>query len=184
MKLTTPLLAYDVEREPLLKSRFIGIEAVASAYAAPLIASDQIIGAMFVNYRQRHNFPEREVNLLNIFASYAATAIRHAQQYESIEKQQKQLVALSEASRAMASSLEADHILTTILSHARRATNAWICTYQVLDGEDLIFIQTDPADRLQETPYYARPYSSKSRCYRTGRTDPPADSGARYFQRA
>lgn len=148
MKLVEPLIARDAANELILAGRFVRDESVASAFAAPLITASETVGAMFVSYRNQHDFPEREINLLNIFASYAANAIRHARQYEAITKHQKHLAAMRDASRAMVFSRDADDILRTIIGHARRVTHAWLCTYQRLEDNELIFVQADPPDKL------------------------------------
>ena len=156
MRMKMPLIVPDTDRDPRITSRFVSAEEVRSVFATPLIASQQAVGVMFVNYRQPHVFLQREENLLKIFASYAATAIHHARQYEAIERQQRQLKALRQASRDIASDLSVDRILKTILKHARLVTGAWVCTYQVLKGDELVIILADPPDRLNERAKYCR----------------------------
>ncbi len=144
------IIAPDVTREPRLMGRFVQREEVVSAMAVPLSAGEQTLGAMFVNYRRRHIFHEREIHLINLFATYAAAAIDKARQYEALERQRRYLEALHEASAHIAFSLNVDDILTSILHQAQALTNAWVCTYQLVEGAELVFIQTVPPEYLAE----------------------------------
>ena len=145
-----PIIAPDARNEPRLAGRFITKEQVISTAAVPLIAGEHTVGAMFVSYRKRHAFQEKEVHLINLFATYAAAAIDRAWQYEALARHQRQLEALREASAAIAFSLRVEDILTTILKHAQALTHAWYCTYQRLEGDTLVLVQTAPPEKLAE----------------------------------
>lgn len=147
---TQPIIALDARNDPRLAGRFVTKEQIISTAAVPLIAGEHTVGAMFVSYRKRHAFQEKEVHLINLFATYAAAAIDRAWQYEALARHQRQLEALREASAAIAFSLHVEDILTTILKHAQTLTNAWYCTYQRLEGEMLILEQSAPPDKLAE----------------------------------
>lgn len=144
------IIAPDARHEPRLAGRFVVQEQIASTVAVPLIAGEHTVGAMFVSYRKRHAFQEKEVHLINLFATYAAAAIDRAWQYEALARHQRQLEALREASAAIAFSLRVEDILTTILKHAQTLTNAWYCTYQRLESEMLILEQTAPPEKLAQ----------------------------------
>jgi GAF domain-containing protein len=144
------IIAPDARSEPRLAGRFVVKEQVVSTVAVPLVAGEHVVGAMFVSYRKRHAFQEREVHLINLFAAYAAAAIDRAWQYEALARHQNQLVALREASAAIAFSLHVEDILTTILKQAQLLTRARYCTYQRLEGDTLVFVQTAPPEKLAE----------------------------------
>ncbi|HLF28613.1 MAG TPA: GAF domain-containing protein [Anaerolineae bacterium] len=63
----------DVERRP---TRFVGREKIESSAALPLRAEDEVVGALFFNYRVPQRFGSHQRLLINTFATYAATAIQ------------------------------------------------------------------------------------------------------------
>ena len=91
------VFAPDTSKEAILRdSPFVLREHVKSAAAILLKAGDRVVGFLFVNYRQYHDFTEQEKRILDTLATQAAIAFHIAQQYEEI-KHTKGLVGARQA---------------------------------------------------------------------------------------
>jgi GAF domain-containing protein len=73
---------YTVRRPDMPQARFVFREDVKSAAVLPLLAGSEIVGVLFVNYRTPQSFPQQQRETIELFASQAALAIRHARQFE------------------------------------------------------------------------------------------------------
>jgi len=78
-------------KEP--RPRFAVRERIESVAALILEVRAEIVGVMFVNYRNLHEFTDNERRILETFANYAAIAIQNNRQIEAILETQKQIVA-------------------------------------------------------------------------------------------
>ncbi|MFN8594969.1 MAG: GAF domain-containing protein [Anaerolineae bacterium] len=93
-----PLLAGS---DPALReSRFVSREQIVSAAAIPLRTNDDVVGALFFNYRTRQRFGSHQRTLIETFAAYAATAIQRAR---LLDRRLKELRALAEIDAAITS---------------------------------------------------------------------------------
>ncbi|WP_256794557.1 response regulator [Terrabacter sp. Ter38] len=92
---------------------------------APMVVGDQVVGALNVWRTQVAPFDEAAEELLSTFAEQAALALRHVELFSALESRSAelarkvdQLEALAEVGEAISSTLVADEVLTTIVSHA------------------------------------------------------------------
>src|SRR3954452_23190409 len=92
---------------------------------APMVVGDQVVGALNVWRTEVAPFDEAEQALLSTFAEQAALAWRHVELFSALESRSAelarkvdQLEALAEVGEAISSSLVADEVLTTIVTHA------------------------------------------------------------------
>ncbi len=60
------------------EAHFVLREKIKSSAAIMLKADEDVVGVMFISFRRSKSFPVEERNLLEVFASYAAIAIRNA----------------------------------------------------------------------------------------------------------
>lgn len=98
-------IARRVDEDVLFKSSpFARKEAIKSCVAAPLRASGENVGVMFINYFSHHDFTNDELINIQVFANQAAVAIKNAQQYEAIERSGGYLRALHESAKAITAS--------------------------------------------------------------------------------
>src|SRR3954470_3428650 len=92
---------------------------------APMVVGDQVVGALNVWRTEVAPFDEAEQALLSTFAEQAALALRHVELFSALgsrsaelARKVDQLEALAEVGEAISSTLVADEVLTTIVSHA------------------------------------------------------------------
>ena len=68
------------------ETHFVIREKVKSAAAVLLQVDEEVVGVMLINYRRTKKFPIEEKNLIEIFASYAAMAIKNAIEKDVLAK--------------------------------------------------------------------------------------------------
>jgi signal transduction histidine kinase len=103
--------------------------------SVPLLRDGAAIGAMSVGRMQVLPFTDRQIALLESFADQAVIAIENARLFQEIQDRIGELQALGEVSQAVSSSLNLHEVLTTIVSHAVRLSNADAGTIYELDEE-------------------------------------------------
>jgi len=88
-----PLLIEDVQADPTLEyTGEVPEMLVRSAITAPLIADEQVLGAISLDNLSRPGaFDAHDLRLLSAFAGQAALAIRHARLYERARRQLERL---------------------------------------------------------------------------------------------
>ncbi len=103
IKRREPLYASNVKVHPIFTAlynnqhtnknceRFIYREKIESCAAIPLKSGNEKVGLMFVNYRKKQEFPEEQKQIIELFASLAAIAIKNVRLYERITKNQNLL---------------------------------------------------------------------------------------------
>ena len=96
-----------------------------SILGAPMVVDDEVVGTLTVWRNEVDPFDERAEDLLTTFAEQAAVALRHVELFGAVESRSAelarkvdQLEALAEVGEAISSTLVADEVLTTIVSHA------------------------------------------------------------------
>ncbi|HET7801646.1 MAG TPA: response regulator [Humibacillus xanthopallidus] len=96
-----------------------------SILGAPMVVDDEVVGTLTVWRTEVDPFDERAAELLTTFAEQAALALRHVALFGALESRSAelarkvdQLEALADVGEAISSTLVADEVLTTIVSHA------------------------------------------------------------------
>jgi CheY-like chemotaxis protein/signal transduction histidine kinase/HPt (histidine-containing phosphotransfer) domain-containing protein len=133
-------------------------KANRSELAVPLKAKSQIIGVLNVESAQIDTFNADMVQLLSILAAQAAVAIENAQLYEkaqreiaerkqaeeALQQRNRELALLNSAIQTLASTLDLDQVLVTILEQVRSLLDADTCSVWLVDPEvgDLICRQS------------------------------------------
>lgn len=97
--------------------------------AAPLLVDDEVVGSMSVWRNEVSPFDEREMAIVTAFAGQAAMAINGVNLVQELETRRadlarkvEELEALREVGEAVGSSLDIDHVLSTIAMHAVELT--------------------------------------------------------------
>jgi signal transduction histidine kinase/ActR/RegA family two-component response regulator len=93
--------------------------------AAPMLIDDEVVGSMSVWRNEVSPFDEREMAIVTAFAGQAAMAINGVKLVQELETRRAELTrkvdeleALREVGEAVGSSLDVDHVLSTIAMHA------------------------------------------------------------------
>jgi GAF domain-containing protein len=134
-----PIWAPIARAEPRLaqpEGRFIETEGIESVAAFPLRADGVIVGALFFNYRQHHEFTGEERALLSILAEIAALSVRDAARLDAMHKERDRLRAAMAITEAVGTTLDLDlalgKIMETLLSLFPTA-KPWVLIY---NGEE------------------------------------------------
>jgi len=93
-----PVLVPDTRKD---KDYVEGVPGIRSELAVPVETENKILGVLNVESRELGAFDERDVTLLQILASHAATAISNLEKQEEIEKRSSQLASLMRSSAEM-----------------------------------------------------------------------------------
>jgi GAF domain-containing protein len=117
---TDPIWAVSAQDEPRLRGRFVTEEQIESVAAFPLRANNEIVGAMFFNYRQRHEFTSEERVLFPIIAAIAAASIRDAVRLEDLDKKATRLEAALAIIDAVGTILDISQVRRKILETLRK----------------------------------------------------------------
>ena len=101
------------------------IAGFRTTMGAPMLIDDEVVGALTLWRNDIHPFDEREMAIVTAFAGQAAMAVNNVQLVQELEsrsgelaKKVEELEALREVGEAVSSSLDADHVLSTIAMHA------------------------------------------------------------------
>jgi signal transduction histidine kinase len=94
--------------------------ALHSAVGVPICWGDQFLGVLNVNATQSRTYSQEDVELLNLFATQSAIAIRNAQLLRTEREQRELAEALEEAAAAVGSTLDPDQVLDRILEQVAR----------------------------------------------------------------
>jgi GAF domain-containing protein len=115
--ISSPYKLLDLKQEPfhrvaaanalgdeLLGGLFMKSEGMQTGVGMQLRAGDQIVGVMFVNFRDLHKFSEEEISTIQLFADQAAAAIHNKQLYDEVKSRANALEALYESGRIISGS--------------------------------------------------------------------------------
>jgi PAS domain S-box-containing protein len=111
-----PVLVQDVSKDRDYVGSLSGIQ---SELAVPVLAEDRVLGVLDVESRKLAAFSEKDVTLLQILASHAATAISNLLQRKEIEKRSNHMASLMKSSAEMIHTADLRHRLRTIAEAIR-----------------------------------------------------------------
>ena len=106
---------YDLQR----------VAGYRTTMGAPMLVDDDVVGALVLWRNEVRPFDEREMAIVTAFAGQAAMAVNGVTLVQELEsrsaelaKNVERLEALREVGEAVSSSLDVDHVLSTIAMHA------------------------------------------------------------------
>jgi two-component sensor histidine kinase/putative methionine-R-sulfoxide reductase with GAF domain len=106
-----------------------------SILAVPILARDQLAGAMNVRTRAPREFTPGEVELISAIADQVAQSIVHAQLYSEAQRRVSELEALAKISVAVSESLYLEESLETIVKTTMDAVGASGAALVLEDGK-------------------------------------------------
>ena len=113
--LADPEYGYDLQQ----------IAGYRTLMGAPMLVDGEVVGALNVWRTEVHPFDAREMAIVTAFAAQAAMAVHGVKLVQELEsrsaelaKNVERLEALREVGEAVSSSLDVDHVLSTIAMHA------------------------------------------------------------------
>ncbi|MAU01142.1 MAG: hypothetical protein CL608_28700 [Anaerolineaceae bacterium] len=156
LKRTEPYLCSDTTEDPKFQNRrFTEDEDIKSLVAFPLRIQEESVGVLFINYRHQRTLAGEEIANIQLFADQAAVAIHDALLYERERKRAGTLESLSDASKAVMSSLDLKAVLDTIAERAWKLAkvqekNALFCDILLADGSVGEIVSAYPQEKLGE----------------------------------
>ncbi len=129
------------EDEFLRSAPFRKREGVMACVVVPMRAADRKVGIIFVNYSSRRRFLAEELIKIEFFANQAATAIRNAQLFKTVNQKLKEQTDLADLSHALLESLNLQDTLDRAVEAASRILRAEFSNLVLEDlaSEGLIF---------------------------------------------
>jgi PAS domain S-box-containing protein len=114
-----PVLVSDVSKDKDYVRGNSRAPRARSELAVPVIAEKQILGVLNVESKEINAFDEKDVMLLQVLASHAATAISNLEKRDEIEKRSSQQASLMKSSAEMIHSTDLHQRLQAILDAIR-----------------------------------------------------------------
>lgn len=121
-----------------------------SVLDVPMIYGGDLIGVLTVTEQgdSERKFTEEDAHLLSLFASQAASAVYSARLFEQVVKRASQFEALYQTAADLASEMDLETLLSTIIHRARELSNAAGVGLYLFDRErgDLELVANDDPD--------------------------------------
>ena len=115
--------------------------AAKSAVSAPILARDQLVGAITLVHPAPGFFTREHLNLVQAIAGQAGIAILNARLYAESQRQTLMMAALAESSAAIASSLKLDDVLERILEQINHVLQVEMVALALIEPrtQELVF---------------------------------------------
>jgi GGDEF domain-containing protein len=161
-------LVVEVHRDdpdlPAAEAREMDRWSEKSTLDAPLEFDGEIIGVLgLVETRSCRRFTAEEKELFSQVAVLAAIAIRNADLFDRLDRQNRSLQSLLEASRALTSTVGLDETLTVMARSAAAALNAPACAiYEFLAADNALVPRTSFGAVTMEPENVAIPLLERS----------------------
>ncbi len=115
-----------------------GQEETRGWMGAPLVARDEVIGALSVDHTQPGVYRQEQAELFGVIANQAAAAISNARLYEQALERERFASALGRVSLAITSTLELNAVLDQICRESAEAFNVDSGLVWLAEGEELV----------------------------------------------
>ena len=151
-------LAEDASTEALLDPRRSAVEGftITSAMAAPLLKDDRVLGVVEVlNKLDETQFDDDDLFFLNSVGEQAGLAVHNANLLKA-ERKVHELGALLTLSKEITSTLDLDHILTTLVHQAAEVLPFERCTIGLYDGAKFYLAAVSGESEVPGTPEMKR----------------------------
>jgi signal transduction histidine kinase/ligand-binding sensor domain-containing protein len=113
-----PLVVKDVSADPRLTRMAARDEGLHSMVCVPLTSKEKVLGTLFAVTRGFREFSEQDVLLLMSISHQIGAALENARLYEDANTRLAQVTALQETTKAVASTLDLDNLLSLIIQQA------------------------------------------------------------------
>jgi PAS domain S-box-containing protein len=163
LKTKMPLPIKDIETDPLAADiRYALVQrSVQSTLLIPLLVGNAMIGVLSVDeVESQREFEPEQVELAQTITNQAAVSVQNAQLFEETVNRQRELATLSDAGRALASSLDLDTVARNAVQYLVRSldVSGGAVSLLVPGGQTLawLFEQRDGGEPSPPSPDEAR----------------------------
>jgi GAF domain-containing protein/two-component sensor histidine kinase len=129
-----PIIVEDYQDWEKRAPQYEGLP-IAAAVGVPIRWGGEFLGVLTTEDEARGTFSPTDAELLSLFATQAAIAIRNARLYEETERRATQARLIYEVGQHVSSELEPDTLLSTIVSAVRDAFDYHNVILLLLDEE-------------------------------------------------
>jgi len=135
----TPLTIPDLGVDPRVRNmERVRAEGLTSFAGVPLLLGERAVGALTLATRQRREWSDDEVALLQSLAGHAAVAIDNARRFTEEARRRGQLAALLEINKRIAAAESTDDLLRTIAEEAARLLDVDNAGFRLVEGDELV----------------------------------------------
>ncbi len=125
------LLTNDVAAEPRYVNFYPDVIPTRSELSVPILVGGDIVGVLDVQSPQLDAFERNDVIVMEALGNQIAAAIENARLYKEAQRRAAELDALNYTGRAIASTLDLDQVLVTVLEEVRcllgvLASSVWL----------------------------------------------------------
>jgi signal transduction histidine kinase/CheY-like chemotaxis protein len=137
-------LAHDPNIDPQSRHVFTNVIGVKGVAIIPMLTGGRVLGWVLLEaMREPYEFTEQEIRRYRTLAGQAAVALENRRLFQDVQARVNELTILTRIGRRLASTLELDEILASVLEesfNATRATNGGIFLYN--ERENALEIHT------------------------------------------
>jgi signal transduction histidine kinase len=119
--------------------------AIRSWLGVPLMVQDRVMGMLTLSKNERGYYAERHARTVTTIANQAAVAIENARLFEEAESRTRELAALIEISKDVASKLELRPLLGTVIDEMRTIVDYDRASVMVREGDALVVLDSRSA---------------------------------------
>lgn len=124
---------------------------VRSFLVLPLIVRDSLVGMLMIAHDETDFFKQEHVDTLRSLADQAAVAIGNARLFDQTQTQTRELAAILEVSRAVASTLDLGRVVELIMREIKTVIDYTGAAVVLLEGDQLVIVDSvGPAGREEE----------------------------------
>lgn len=134
--MSEPFVFEDVQEVPVSrdqKERYAR-DGIQSLVSLPLKTQGSLFGLLTLYFRQHHKPSPDEMQLLSAIANIAATALKNAHLFESLERERERAAFLADITRRLASSLDFETTLQVSVQLAVPMVADWCFVSVIEDG--------------------------------------------------
>lgn len=151
-----PRVVADAAEESLLESRKSGEFTLETCMAAPLLEGEKVLGVIeVVNKLEGTPFDDDDLFFLTTISEQAALALHNARLLDS-ERKVHELDALLEISKQITSTLDLDHILTTVVHQAATVVPFDRCSIGLVDRDRFVLAAVSGEAEVPKTKEMSR----------------------------
>lgn len=136
-------------RKPSERAQYgiVSTSSVRSFIGAPMLIGNRLVGTLEVSSEVDNTYDESDLNLLQVVASQAASAVENAQLYERTDerltRRLSELTVLQRIGEEMNSTFDLNEIFQLVATEAAQATGAMFTIISEVDADNqLVFIRS------------------------------------------
>ena len=134
-----PLTLTDADRDArAAEADGVATEGLASFAGVPLVLGDRLLGVLTIGSRERRDYTDDDVSLLQSLANQGAVAVDNARRFADERARRAHLTALLDINKKIGSMAPADALLASIAEEAARLLDVDNAGFRLLEEDELV----------------------------------------------